>query len=64
MSALRDHKHPTTFECVDADPEYINGLSGDSNEALIYFIRPTCSVGLNCPPYNGGQEITCVVCTK
>ena len=64
MSGYYGHKQPTTFECIDANPEYINGLSGSSNEALIYFVRPACSVGLKCPPYSGGQEITCVVCTK
>ena len=65
--ARRDHNHQSDFECVDANPEYVEGHSGDTNGALFYFVRPFCSgrgtIG-HCPPYYSDRELTCVVCSR
>ena len=59
--------HRSTFECVDAQPEYINGHFGDTNGALFYFIKPDCEGAgtiAHCPPYVKDRQLTCVICTK
>ena len=67
MSEYHGSAHPSTFECVDDAPEYINSLSGNENGGLFYMIRPYCSstgqIG-HCPPYSTSYALTCVVCTK
>ena len=52
----------TTVKCVDADPEIIQGQSGNSNGDLFYFVEAAGQ--LPDPPYTRGKELTCVVCTK
>jgi len=67
MSAYKDHAHPSTFECVDAEPEAIIGLGSNTDGALLHFIRPDCSGASttgHCPPYQANKELTCVVCSK
>ena len=64
MASFKDHAHPTTYECVDQDPEYIEGQSANNNGALFYFTRPLCGKGFSCGGYAGNKELTCVVCTK
>ncbi|XP_067931135.1 uncharacterized protein [Watersipora subatra] len=65
--ARLDHSHMATYECVDKEPEFINGHGADTNGALLYFVKPFCS-GMattgHCPPYSEDRELTCVVCTK
>ena len=52
------------YECVDEDPESVNGsAAADTVGAHFYFTRSTC-IGLPCPPYVNNRAITCVVCTK
>ena len=43
MSEYDGSTHPSTFECVDVNPQYISGYSGSTNGALFYFIKPDCS---------------------
>ena len=64
MTDHHNHKRNAVYECVDEDPESIDGSFGDTNGALFYFILPTCGTGLPCPPYTTNKAITCVVCTK
>jgi len=67
MTQRYDHPHPTTYECVDQDPEYVNGMSGNANGALFYFVRTVCSgdgTTGQCPPYHDMKQLTCVVCSK
>ena len=55
---------PTTYECVDKDPEKIEGLDGISNPRSVFIVvEPLCN-GLSCPPYDAEKELTCVVCTR
>lgn len=70
MTTLQTHSHATTFECVDAKPEYIAGTGGNLNGALFYFVKPICS-GPGSINYCGGdggyindRQLTCVVCSK
>jgi len=59
--------HPTTYECVDAEPEHLRGMEGNTNGALFHFVRTDCSghgTTGQCPPYEANKQLTCVVCTK
>jgi len=66
--AERDiHQHSSTYECVDASPEYIRGMEANNDGALFYFIRMTCAgegTTGHCPPYIANYQLTCVVCSK
>ncbi|XP_067943415.1 uncharacterized protein [Watersipora subatra] len=52
----------STFECVDAEPEYID--EENKNDARFHFNTVSCSQGVPCPPYRANKAITCVVCTQ
>ena len=64
MTSYYDHNHQNTFECIDANPEYLDGEGADDNGDLLYFIRVDCDRGGQCPPYIENKELTCVVCSK
>ena len=49
--------------CVDVNAESVPGSSSDNTKSIFAFIEFTC-IGINCPPYANGAEVTCVVCTK
>ena len=49
--------------CVDEKPESIPGSPGHNVKSLLYFYETTC-IGIDCPPYTGGAETSCVVCSK
>ena len=58
MSAHYSHKHSSTFECVDSDPEAASGSVGSQ-------MVDTVCTSLPCPLYvQGIEEVTCAVCTK
>ena len=57
------HKSNKVYECVDENPDSIDGSSSNTAVAHFYFIRTACT-GLPCPPYVNNRVITCVVCTK
>ena len=62
MSAHHSHKHSSTFECMDSEPEAASGSVGDQNGALFYMVDTVCT-SLPCSPYVEGKEVTCAVCT-
>jgi hypothetical protein len=64
MASYYGHHNPSTYECVDAGPEYIDGESANNNGGLFYFVRPACGSGGHCAPYVADRVITCVVCSK
>ncbi|XP_067941945.1 putative cuticle collagen 145 [Watersipora subatra] len=64
MSAKHEHNGRRTFECVDAEPEYIDGEHASNDGALFYFNKTSCNQGVPCPPYNANKAIICAVCTK
>ena len=69
MSGSTAQNAPSTYQCVDENPQYIhvNGESLNTDGALLYFIKPDCSgaqtIG-HCPPYDATKQLTCVVCTR
>ena len=64
MSQHHNHNGKSVYECVDENPESVDGSVGNTNGAIFYFTLPTCGTGLPCPPYVTNKAITCVVCTK
>ncbi|XP_067945036.1 uncharacterized protein [Watersipora subatra] len=64
MTAYRYSDHQATFECVDGEPEYMDGDNVDIIGEKFYFTRAACGQGVLCPPYDSNKPITCVVCTK
>ena len=63
MTQRHDRKSNKVYECVDENPESVDGSEGNTEGALFYFTKSTCH-GLPCPPYVNNTAITCVVCTK
>ncbi|KAK2179636.1 hypothetical protein NP493_478g00012, partial [Ridgeia piscesae] len=59
-----DIYHQSTFECVDEEPEVIEGTPGNENGALFFNVEAACGHSLPCPKYVHGWALTCVVCTK
>jgi hypothetical protein len=47
--------------CIDAFAD--SHHSGFARQSELYFLETVC-VGISCPPFSDGAEITCVVCTK
>ena len=63
MAEWHNHASNRVYECVDENPESIDGSGANDNDAVFYFTASTCN-GLPCPPYVNNRAITCVVCTK
>ena len=63
MAERHGNKHNKVYECVDENPESVDGTEANTNGALFYFTVSTCH-GLPCHPYFNNRAITCVVCTK
>ena len=59
----RHKNHRSMFECVDQNPDTVQGGTGSIDGALFYFVEATCH-GIACPPYTAGRELACAVCTK
>ena len=53
----------TTHECLDVKPESVPGSFANINGAQFWFTEVEC-VGIACPPYKDGNELSCVVCTR
>ena len=63
MSGRESHPHPTTYECVDKDPQSVPGLNEwEIYSGIFYNVEAKCN-GMACPPYDPEKELTCVVCT-
>ena len=66
MSAAQDNALPTTYECIDKDPESVPGFNawgGSSGSGCFDYVDVSCN-GMAFPPYVAGRELTCVVCTR
>ena len=64
LMAERYTHHRSMHECVDQNPETVPGGAGDQGAgAFFYHVEATCT-GIACPPYTGGRELACAVCTK
>ena len=42
-------KRNAVYECVDMNPEAVDGMAANVNAALMYFTMSTCNYGLPCP---------------
>ena len=60
------HAKSTDYTCIDSDPGFVEGKTGNQNGRLLYPVEANCGSdhGLQCPPYKDGRELACVVCTK
>ncbi|CAH1794938.1 unnamed protein product, partial [Owenia fusiformis] len=57
------HANNKAFECMDEEPETIDGGHENKNGALFLPVQAVCG-SLPCPKYVHGRELTCVVCSK
>ena len=64
MSSYYDRASPSTFECVDHNPESVPGSIANTDGGMFFHVEVQCNYGLPCPPYDSEKEVTCVVCTK
>ena len=53
----------TEFVCVDKAQVSLYGSHANINGAVIYHVKATCH-GIQCPPYNANNVLTCTVCTN
>ena len=60
---IRSDCQRTEYVCVDKDQVSLYGSHADINGAILYHVRATC-IGIQCPPYNANDVLTCTVCTK
>ncbi|VDI80416.1 Hypothetical predicted protein [Mytilus galloprovincialis] len=54
---------PSQYICVDEKLESVPGGAAGRNQCVVYPVEAVCG-NLKCPPYVGGRELTCVVCSK
>lgn len=54
---------PSTYLCVDGQPEYIPSGQDDKNGHIFYVVGYKCG-SLPCPPYHNNRIVYCVVCSK
>ncbi|CAC5370388.1 unnamed protein product [Mytilus coruscus] len=54
---------PSTYLCVDSQPEYVPSGQEDKNGHLFYVVGYKCG-SLPCPPYHDNRIAYCVVCSK
>ncbi|CAH1794937.1 unnamed protein product [Owenia fusiformis] len=57
------HANNKAFECMDEEPETIDGGHENKNGALFLPVQAVCG-SLPCPKYVNGRELTCIVCSK
>jgi hypothetical protein len=52
----------TTYECMDENPETIDG-GGENKEGVLFYPTEAYCGSLPCQKYVAGREIACVVCS-
>ena len=62
MSESPSH-HRTSYECIDVNADAVQNSGSDDDGAVFYFAEVICH-NIRCPPYQNGNELPCVVCTK
>lgn len=63
MSNAHRHIGESDYICVDSHPDVIPNSQNNTNGAVLYMVESVC-LGLPCPPYVAGRELTCAVCSK
>ncbi|XP_052216843.1 uncharacterized protein LOC127834821 [Dreissena polymorpha] len=63
VTGLPGEAHATEYVCLDRRPEAIVGTGNREAINMMYFVEAHCQSGLECPPYENGRELACVVCS-
>ncbi|CAG2220234.1 unnamed protein product [Mytilus edulis] len=61
--AIAGNRQPSEYICVDENLDAVDGNKADNDQGNVYLVEGVCG-SLKCPPYVGGRELTCVVCSK
>ena len=63
---MSNHKsfYRTEFVCVDKEMEVARGTHTHTNGAYMNPVEVDCNSGIDCSPYQGDNELTCVVCSR
>ncbi|XP_071144752.1 short-chain collagen C4-like [Mytilus edulis] len=61
--AIGGNRQPSEYICVDENLDAVDGNKADNDQGNVYLVEGVCG-SLKCPPYVGGRELTCVVCSK
>ena len=64
MSERHNYDHTGMFECFDSNPDRVPGEGSHQPHNIVYHVEARCNLGIACPPYVAGREVTCVVCSK
>ncbi|KAH3805667.1 uncharacterized protein LOC127835503 [Dreissena polymorpha] len=56
--------HSSEYVCLDRRPDSIVGTGNREGNNMMYFVEAHCQSGLECPPYENGRELACVICSK
>lgn len=66
MASKENAAHPSTYVCVDSDPDYLRLPNADAGGRW-YFVNVDCtgpgSVG-QCSSYINKSQMTCIVCSR
>ena len=63
LASMAEKYKRTSYTCLDANPETIEGHGSDDDPALFYSTVTDCN-GLSCPPYINQRILYCAVCTR
>lgn len=63
MTGYHTHAAGTSYTCVDSHPDTLHGGPTNLDGKLYHMVEARCG-SLKCPPYVGGREMVCVVCSK
>ncbi|XP_052085262.1 short-chain collagen C4-like [Mytilus californianus] len=58
-----NHNGPSSYICVDSNPEVIEGGVRNDDGYMLYPVKAYCG-SLKCPPYVQGSMLNCAVCSK
>ena len=63
LASMAEQYRRTSYTCLDAATETIEGHNNDTDPALFYPTVTDCN-GLSCPPYISEHILYCTVCTR
>ncbi|KAH3806514.1 hypothetical protein DPMN_134837 [Dreissena polymorpha] len=63
VTGYAGYSHGTEYVCLHRRPESVVRSGHNDNKNNLYFVEANCQSGLECPPYENGRELACVVCS-
>ncbi|XP_052679114.1 short-chain collagen C4-like [Crassostrea angulata] len=63
LTANRYDYRMTEYLCLDDNPDYVHGSRKDDNGRIFYPVKTVCG-SLPCPPYENGELVSCIVCSR